>query len=230
MVLELRIHTTAQYLTTLTSVMTILSRIFQVRKLITDMEECRYDRLKKKFESNKRKNAELDRQLKNAELQLPSLELNGPQDGTGLLQINLKQYASMESEIFYTRSDGHNGYKMKITIEEGWVDVKSRTGRNFNVYFTLLEGEMDALLPWPFLPQISFKISFKFIDSKGRHHVLRATQAPNMRPFQRPVQDEQKQFCFNILLQHCTEDGDILCLRVKVHNDYRSLAASRAPK
>ena len=227
--LEPRIHTIAQNLTTLISVMTILSRIFQVYKLITNMKKCRYDQLTKKFESNKRKNDELDRQLENGDLRLQLLELNGPQDGSVLLQINLKQHVSMQSGIFYTRSHGHNGYKMKITIEEDWVDVTSRTGRNFNVDFTLLEGEMDALLPWPFLPQISFT----FIDSQGGHHVRRATQAADMRAFQRPVQDEQKHFCFNILfreVQHCTDDGDILCLLVEVHNDYRSLAASRAPE
>lgn len=233
MALECRILMIEQTMTILQSVMMILTRILEIHNLITSSVAHRCDVQKIKYKLNKRKNAHLDTKLKNVEHRLRSLECHGPQDGSIFLQIDLRQHVSIESGIFYTRSQAHNGYKMKIMIDEDWVDVANGTGRNFNVYFTILEGEMDALLPWPFLPQISFT----FIDSQGGHHVRRATQEAGMKAFQRPtgnsVQNEQKHFCFNILfreIQHCIDDGDILCLLVEVHNDYRSLAASRAPE
>lgn len=229
MALECRILLTEQTMTILKSVIAILTRILEIPNLITNNVAHKCDVEKNKYKSNKRKNAQLDRKLKKAEQRLRSLECHGPQDGSSFLQIDLRQHVSMESGIFYTRSQGHNGYKMKITIED-WIDVANGTGRNLDVYFTLLEGEMDALLPWPFLPQISFT----FIDSQGGLHVRRAAQEANMRAFQRlagnSIQNEQKHFCFNILLsevQHCIDDSDILCLLVEVHNNYRSLAASR---
>ena len=90
----------------------------------------------------------------------------------------LGRIASIYSPPFYT---GRNGYKMCIrTYLNGDGSGEST---HLSVFFVLLKGEYDSLLPWPF----EHKISLVLVDQDHKKHLVQ-TFRPNIQSdsFQRP--------------------------------------------
>ena len=57
-------------------------------------------------------------------------------------------------------------------------------GSHLSLFFVIMCGDYDALLPWPFRQ----KVSFKLIDQGGDQHIVDSfTPDPNSSSFQRPT-------------------------------------------
>jgi hypothetical protein len=57
-------------------------------------------------------------------------------------------------------------------------------GTHLSLFFVVMRGNYDALLPWPFQQ----KVSFKLIDQSGDQHIIDSFRPdPNSSSFQRPV-------------------------------------------
>jgi hypothetical protein len=56
-------------------------------------------------------------------------------------------------------------------------------GTHLSLFFVVMRGDYDALLPWPF----EQKVSFKLIDQTGNQHIIESFRPdPNSPSFQRP--------------------------------------------
>ena len=89
--------------------------------------------------------------------------------------------ASIYSPPFYT---GRNGYKMCIRAYLNGDG--SGEGTHLSIFFVLLKGEYDSLLPWPF----EHIISLILVDQDQKRHLVQ-TFKPNIQSdsFKRPKSD-----------------------------------------
>ena len=89
--------------------------------------------------------------------------------------------ASIYSPPFYT---GRNGYKMCIRAYLNGDG--SGEGTHLSIFFVLLKGEYDSLLPWPFEHQISLIL----VDQDQKRHLVQ-TFKPNIQSesFKKPKSD-----------------------------------------
>ncbi|XP_075041769.1 TNF receptor-associated factor 1 [Mixophyes fleayi] len=89
--------------------------------------------------------------------------------------------ASLYSSAFYT---ARYGYKACLRIYLNGDGAGK--GTHISLFFAVMKGECDALLPWPF----KHKVTFMLLDQSNREHVIDAFR-PDITSvsFQRPVND-----------------------------------------
>ncbi|KAM3911258.1 TNF receptor-associated factor 1 [Leptodactylus fuscus] len=88
---------------------------------------------------------------------------------------------SLYSPAFYT---ARYGYKVSLRVYLNG-DGAGR-GTHISLFFTIMRGEYDALLSWPF----KHKVTFMLLDQSNREHIIDAFRPDTMSiSFQRPVSD-----------------------------------------
>ncbi|XP_018420158.1 PREDICTED: TNF receptor-associated factor 1 [Nanorana parkeri] len=88
---------------------------------------------------------------------------------------------SLYSPAFYTAK---YGYKVCLRIYLNGDGAGK--GTHVSLFFAIMKGEYDALLPWPF----KHKVTFMLLDQSNREHVLDAFRPDvSSASFQRPVND-----------------------------------------
>ena len=88
------------------------------------------------------------------------------------------QQVSFYSPCFYT---SRNGYKMCACIYLNGDGVGQ--GTHISVFFVVVRGQCDAILPWPF----KHKVTFMLLDQDNVEHVIDAFRPdPNSSSFHRP--------------------------------------------
>ena len=104
----------------------------------------------------------------------------------------------LDSEPFYTLP---HKYKVKIrVVPNGYGEGKNT---HLSVLIIIMKGEYDAILPWPFLPQITFTLIDQQEDTSQRENVVKSFK-PNatMKTFARPVSDENPGRGFVMFVSH----------------------------
>ncbi|CAI9564042.1 unnamed protein product [Staurois parvus] len=88
---------------------------------------------------------------------------------------------SLYSPAFYTARYGH-----KVCLRIYLNGDGAGKGTHISLFFAIMKGEYDALLPWPF----KHKVTFMLLDQSNREHVFDAFR-PDVcsASFQRPVSD-----------------------------------------
>ncbi|CAF1490217.1 unnamed protein product [Adineta ricciae] len=107
---------------------------------------------------------------------------------------------SIDSPIFYSSP---TGYKMRARLSSYGNDSDSRA--HLSVFLTLLQGEYDAILRWPFPYNVAFCL---FDQTKRSRHIIDMFRPDtNSISFQRPSSDRNvasgiRKFCPLALLQN----------------------------
>ena len=90
------------------------------------------------------------------------------------------------SEPFYTSP---HKYKLKIQLYPNGCGAGKDT--HLSVFIKIMKGEYDAILPWPFLPRVTFTLIDQQEDTSQRENVVRSFKANStLESFARPVGDE----------------------------------------
>ncbi|XP_074655314.1 TNF receptor-associated factor 2-like [Tubulanus polymorphus] len=148
------------------------------------------DSLEQKMASLGRTLALKDVALAEQELRIKALE-NTSYDGTLIWKITefskklsdaqSGRVISFYSPCFYT---SRNGYKMCSRIYPSGDGMGKSS--HVSLFFVLMRGNNDALLPWPFKQ----KVTFMLLDQGHREHILDAFNPDQNSPsFQRPVSE-----------------------------------------
>ncbi|NWT58667.1 TRAF1 factor, partial [Erythrocercus mccallii] len=89
--------------------------------------------------------------------------------------------ASLYSPAFYTAK---YGYKVCLRVYLNGDGMGK--GTHLSLFFVVMKGDYDALLPWPF----RHKVTFMLLDQNNREHIIDAFR-PDLTSasFQRPVND-----------------------------------------
>ena len=87
------------------------------------------------------------------------------------------------SEAFYTSP---HKYKLKMCLDPNGFGAGKNT--HLSAYFIIMKGEYDAILPWPFLSQVTFTLIDQQEDTSKRENVVRSFKPDaTMESFVRPV-------------------------------------------
>ncbi|NXN25294.1 TRAF2 factor, partial [Nycticryphes semicollaris] len=88
---------------------------------------------------------------------------------------------SLYSPAFYTAKYGY-----KVCLRVYLNGDGSGKGTHVSLFFVVMKGDYDALLPWPF----KHKVTFMLLDQNNREHIIDAFR-PDLTSasFQRPVND-----------------------------------------
>ena len=102
------------------------------------------------------------------------------------------------SEAFYTSP---HKYKAKLCLNPNGQGAAKNT--HLSVYFVIMKGEFDAILPWPFLSEITFTLIDQQDDTTQRENVVRSFKPdPTLMSFAKPVGDENPGRGFGTFVSH----------------------------
>ena len=94
----------------------------------------------------------------------------------------------LNSEPFYTSP---HKYKVKMSLQPNGSGAEKNT--HLSVFITIMKGEYDAILPWPFLPQVTFTLIDQQEDTSQRENVVTSFKPdPTVKSFARPVSDQNE--------------------------------------
>ena len=105
----------------------------------------------------------------------------------------------LESEPFYTSP---HKYKMKLVLIPNGEGSAKNT--HLSVYVVVMKGEYDAILPWPFLPKVTFTLIDQQEDTSQRENVVMSLKSDptKVKNFARPVSDENPGRGFPTFVSH----------------------------
>lgn len=128
----------------------------------------------------------------------------------------------LESAPFYSTQ---YGYKLKLSVyPEG---DKTHKNTYLSVFLVLIEGEFDAVLPWPFHQKISFTLVDQQEESQEKKDiVMEFTTDPSLESCAKPTKEEKPGLGITRFISHKN-----LKTRHYIHNDSLFLqVAIRSPK
>ena len=123
-----------------------------------------------------------------AVLDLPKISHNGVLDWTieHFTQIRADAVTgrrlSVYSPVFYSAPQG---YKMKLRLYPNGDGIGR--GRHISLFFTIVKGEYDDSLRWPFQKKVTFCLMDQ--SGRGQHIVESFIPDPNSSSFQKPRSD-----------------------------------------
>ena len=104
----------------------------------------------------------------------------------------------LHSEPFYTSP---HKYKLKMRLDPNGCGAGKNT--HLSVYVVIVEGEYDAILPWPFLPQVTFTLIDQQEDTSKRENVVMSLKAdPRNKVYARPVSNKNLGRGFPTFMSH----------------------------
>ena len=149
--------------------------------------------------------ARSDAALAEVDLRLLAVETNSH---NGLIIFKINNFArrheeartgrrvSLYSPTFYT---SRHGYKVCLRVYLNGDG--SGKGSHISVFFTIMKGEFDALLDWPFRAKVTFAI---LDQGPARHHRIESfIPDPNSSSFQKPVNDMNIASGCPKMISHC---------------------------
>ena len=105
----------------------------------------------------------------------------------------------LHSQPFYNTSPLK--YKVQIQIFPNGKGAGKNT--HLSVYIMIMEGEYDAILPWPFLPQITFTLIDQQEDTSKRENVVMSLKAdPRNKVYARPESNKNLGRGFPTFMSH----------------------------
>lgn len=178
------------------SVKVFHKEILKNQELIATLERQRrldremLDAMDKKCRDIERMVSMSDINIKETELRISSIE-NACYDGKYLWKLtdfSRKRQDAIEgrttsiySEPFFTH---RTGYKMCVRLYLNGDGLGK--GTHLSLFFVLMRGQYDTLLPWPFRQ----KVTFKFIDQSNHEHQVDCFRPdPTSTSFKRPNSD-----------------------------------------
>ena len=104
----------------------------------------------------------------------------------------------LNSQPFYTSP---HKYKVKMRLDPNGYGEGKNT--HLSVFIIIMKGEYDAILPWPFLPQVTFTLIDQQEDTSQRENVVMSFKAElTMENFARPVGDQNMGMGFHTFVSH----------------------------
>ena len=104
----------------------------------------------------------------------------------------------IESDSFYL---GQHGYKMKLRMYPN--GTKEGLKGYTSLFFVLMKGKYDAILPWPFRYEVKFTIIDQNPDLKQRQNFSKSfSPSPALTNMQRPKVEENGGLGFLTFLSH----------------------------
>ena len=171
----------------------------EIEKLIQNMERMEHNRRATldKVEALEHKNRTLERTLAVKEITLAEQDLriqsleSASYDGVlvwKITEFSVKkaeamrgQSISIYSPAFYT---GRRGYKMCARVYPNGDGMGK--GSHLSLFFVLMKGNFDAILPWPFKQRVTFCL----INQQGGEHVMDSFRPDQTSSsFKRPTSD-----------------------------------------
>ena len=117
----------------------------------------------------------------------------------------LRQAKSGEKTRIYSDPFSEYGYKSKMSLVPNGQGPRENT--HLSVFFVLLKGEHDAVIPWPFLKKVTFALIDQQEDSNDRRNVVLSFIADPAKSAQcfaraRPESDENPGYGFIEFVAH----------------------------
>ena len=112
-----------------------------------------------------------------------------------LRQVELGKEHRIDSVPFYTRAYGRYGYKFKLRLSLSYIFFT----KILSVYFVIMKGEYDSILPWPFHRKVTFTLVDQQGDLNERKNIVKSiTPDPtnDEKWNKRPVTDENTEKSF----------------------------------
>ncbi|KAL9953964.1 hypothetical protein ACROYT_G041448 [Oculina patagonica] len=115
-----------------------------------------------------------------------------------LRQAKTEEKVNVESSPFYTES---YGYRLKVSVYPNGDGLGKNT--RLSIYIRVMEGEYDAILPWPFKMKVKLTIIDQQEDSVERENVSKEL-TPELagKNFGRPMGIENKGCGFSLFITH----------------------------
>ena len=157
--------------------------------LIKAREELR--NTQEKFEETKRKHEEKIDSVENKLLHYlgeHTWKISGFNEK--MRQAKPGKEIKIDSAPFYTDAFGRYGYKFKLLLT---LDYKLGTIVCLKVYFVIMKGEYDSILPWPFRRKIIFTLVDQQEDLNDRENIVALLTSDPTKDEEwnkRPVTDE----------------------------------------
>jgi len=110
--------------------------------------------------------------------------------------MSRQKKGAKESAPFYTRK---YGYKFEIRLSyEPSLDIFDTV---LVLYFSLMKGEYDAILPWPFNERVTFTLIDQQENQNDRKNIVAflPANADNRLWNQKPVSDENERKCLDVV-------------------------------
>ena len=110
-----------------------------------------------------------------------------------------KEQSKIDSAPFYTGGFGKYGCKFKIRLTLRYA----RFSEYISVYFVIMKGEYDSILPWPFRRKVIFTLVDQQEDLNDRENIVRSIALDPTKDEdwnKRPVTDENTAKGFGFLL------------------------------
>jgi len=106
-----------------------------------------------------------------------------------LRQAKAGEKNRIESIPFYTDRTESYGYKLRVWIYPN--DDRGKVNTHLSVYIVVMEGEYDAILPWPFNKKVNFTLIDQQEDPVERENVTIHLMAGNHpKNFARPRKND----------------------------------------
>ena len=104
----------------------------------------------------------------------------------------------LDSEPFYTSP---HKYKAKLCLNPNGLGAAKNT--HTSVFFVIMKGEFDAILPWPFLSEITFTLIDQQEDTTQRENIVLSLKPdPTLMSFAKPVGDENSEWGYPTFVSH----------------------------
>ena len=118
-----------------------------------------------------------------------------------LRQAKAGETKTINSDSFYTedRTESY-GYKLKVEMNPNGQGSAKNT--HLSVYITVMKGEYDAILPWPFKKTVKFTVIDQQENPDQRENVTQKFTTTNVPSFLRPVSEQNVGMGFREFISH----------------------------
>ena len=166
----------------------------ELKETIRKLEE-KFNSTQEEFKETTRKRDERFNDLENKLMQCPDVYT---WKITGFNEV-LRQAKTGKQEEIASIAFYNCGYKFKISLNPNGHGSGKDT--HLSIFFHLMKGEYDAILPWPFKKRITFTLIDQHENVNDRENIVMSLRAnpENMECFVRPVTDENSGMGFDFI-------------------------------
>ena len=156
------------------------------------------------FHSTQNKFEETTRKLEEKINALENLLMQRPEEYTwkisGFSEV-LSRAKSREKTEIYSTPFYYNNYKFGLELAPNGKGSGKNT--HLSIYFHILKGENDAILPWPFHKKITFILIDQQENPLDRENIIRSfTADPKRENYARPLTLKNKGLGFHEFVPH----------------------------
>lgn len=156
------------------------------------------------FHSTQNKFEETTRKLEEKINSLQNILMQRPEEYTWKISgfwLVLRQARSGEKTEIYSTPFYYDNYKFRLELHPNGRETGQNT--HLSVYFKLMAGENDAILPWPFHKKVTIMLIDQQEHPLDRENlVMSFTADPTKEYFARPVTSENAGWGFHEFVPH----------------------------